>query len=73
MFNKISPLRNTYSKIHFCIIEMVSCNEGQMSPTCSLCPKTNDMLLNSWCDNDCYFEWDANECKGTGISLHHEY
>ena len=45
-------------------IEKVSCGKGDSAPNCSQC-----IFTDSWCNGECKFDWEDNNCKEKGITL----
>ena len=41
----------------------MSCGNNNLSPACGLCPKTNSTHLNSWCNDNCYYDYENGTCR----------
>ena len=51
------------SKNELCEEATVLCGDEKIAPSCSLCPKNNDTILNSWCGGHCYYSEESRVCK----------
>ena len=60
----IITIDNMKSIILIIHIEKVSCGKGHSSPSCSQC-----IFTDSWCNGECEFDWEDNNCKEKGITL----
>ena len=47
----------------FMLLEKVDCGNGITVPSCHLCPKTNDTLIHSWCDGNCFYDEEMETCR----------
>ena len=57
----ISTTNNMKAIILIIHIEKVSCGKGHSSPSCSQC-----IFTDSWCNGECEFDWEDNQCKEIG-------
>ena len=48
--------------ILFSFTVVVSCGNGTLSPSCSLCPRNNHSPPKSWCDGSCYYDDETKTC-----------
>ena len=55
------PLNCPYKHIYITV--KILCNKDVMAPSCSLCPITDDVNGNSWCQGACYFDTVHGTCK----------
>ena len=41
----------------------LTCGNKISSPNCNLCPKNGDIMTNSWCAGNCYYDENNEMCK----------
>ena len=68
MFNFLQHIELEKAYI-YCTSVKVSCGNGVLSPSCNLCPQSNDTELKSWCRGTCYFDERDEICKEGNILL----
>ena len=64
----IEPYSRNFVVLFFYPSVKVLCGNETQSPSCYLCPKNEDMELNTWCRGNCFYDEAEEACK-EGISI----
>ena len=46
-----------------CYLGVYCGNDDVLHPSCNLCPKKNDTILNGWCGGNCVYDKANQICK----------
>ena len=58
---------SSYPKIVLIFTEIISCGNGILAPSCSVCPKPKHLEIDDWCRGDCAVDKSDGLCQDKGM------